>query len=67
MSLRGFHLIFITIAAIFCAGFGMWALLIEQADSGLGMTLFGGVALAAAAGLLFYGISFFRKAKNLLD
>ena len=67
MSLRGFHLIFITIAAIFCAGFGVWAIFMEQADSGLGMKLFGGVTLVAAVGLLFYGISFFRKAKNLLD
>ena len=66
MSLRGFHLIFISIAALFCAGFGVWALVIEE-RAGLGLQLAGGFTSAVAVALVFYAFSFSRKAKHLVE
>ena len=66
MSIKGFHLIFITIAALFCAGFGVWALFLDDQSSGLGTKLFGGATLAAACGLVVYGFYFRRKAKDII-
>ncbi|MGJ8696330.1 MAG: hypothetical protein ACSHYF_08420 [Verrucomicrobiaceae bacterium] len=66
MSLKGFHLIFISLAAIFCGGFGVWALFFDQGQSGTEVQVFGGVTLLAAVGLIFYGISFYRKSKNII-
>ncbi|MGC6426720.1 MAG: hypothetical protein ACON5H_06955 [Akkermansiaceae bacterium] len=64
MSLRGFHLIFITLASIACAAIGVWALFLE-ANSSQGLQIFGAVFLISAVALLFYARSFYRKAKNL--
>jgi hypothetical protein len=66
MSIKGFHLIFITIAALFCAGFGVWALFFDQQDSGIGTKVAGVVTLMASIGLIFYGIHFRRKSKNII-
>jgi hypothetical protein len=40
MSIKGFHLIFIAIASLFCAGFGVWALFLDEQSSGLGVKAF---------------------------
>ena len=66
MSIKGFHLIFISIAALFCAGFGVWALFLdEQAVAGSGTKVFGGVTLLASVGLIRYGFYFRRKSKDI--
>ena len=66
MSIKGFHLIFITVAALFCAGFGVWALFFDQQDSGMGTKIAGIVTLIASVGLVFYGIYFRRKSKDII-
>ncbi|MDB4353693.1 hypothetical protein N9Z02_00145 [Akkermansiaceae bacterium] len=66
MSIKGFHLIFICIAALFCIAFGLWALFIEQGESGKEVTFFGIFTLVAAMGLFAYAIRFYRKAKNII-
>jgi len=66
MSIKGFHLIFISIAALFFAGFGVWALFFDQQDSGMGTKIAGVVTLIASVGLVFYGIYFRRKSKNII-
>lgn len=58
MSLKGFHLFFITIATLLCAWVGVWGL------------RHGRVALAAlfiafGVALLVYGVSFWRKLREL--
>lgn len=65
MSIKGFHLIFITIAAIFCGAFGVWALFINSIDDGVLVKFFGGVTLLAAPALAIYGVLFSRKSKKL--
>jgi membrane protein implicated in regulation of membrane protease activity len=66
MSIKGFHLIFIAIAALFCAGFGVWALFFDEQDSGMGTKIAGVITLIASVGLVFYGIYFRRKSKNII-
>lgn len=66
MSIKGFHLIFITIAALFSAGFGVWALFFDTQSSGMGVKIFGGFTILAAFGLVAYGIYFYRKAKDII-
>lgn len=66
MSLRGFHLLFISIAALFCAGFGLWALILED-RSGLPLKVAGGVTCLLALVLVCYGVSFSRKAKRFVE
>ncbi len=66
MSIKGFHLIFIFVAALFCVGFGAWAIFIEDGASGKGVTILGYFTLAVSVGLALYGIYFFRKAKKIL-
>ncbi|MDG2399233.1 MAG: hypothetical protein P8M04_01550 [Akkermansiaceae bacterium] len=66
MSIKGFHLIFIAIAALFCAGFGVWALFFEEQSSGSGVKIFGGITLTASAVLIVYGFYFRRKSKDII-
>lgn len=66
MSIKGFHLIFITIAALFFAGFGVWALFFDQQDSGFTTKIAGVVTLIASVGLVFYGAYFRRKSKDII-
>ena len=66
MSIKGFHLIFIFVAALFSAGFGVWALFLDDQSSGLGTKVFGGVTLAAAVALVIYGFYFRRKSKDII-
>lgn len=66
MSIKGFHLIFITIAAIFCAGLGVWALFFDDQSSGSGTKVFGAVSLAASVVLVVYAFYFKRKSKDII-
>jgi len=66
MSIKGFHLIFIFIAALFCAGFGVWALFFDKMSNGDTVKIFGGGSLVAAVALMIYGIYFVRKTKTIV-
>ena len=67
MSIKGFHLIFISIAALFFAGFGAWAVFFESAkEAGAAVEAFGIVGFVASAILIVYGIRFYRKSKSII-
>lgn len=66
MSIKGFHLIFIAIAALFCGGFGVWALFIDEQDPGMGTKIAGVITLVVSVGLIVYGFYFRRKSKNII-
>ncbi|MDB4438196.1 hypothetical protein N9195_01255 [bacterium] len=66
MSIKGFHLIFIAIAALFCAGFGVWALFLDEQSMGSGVKVFGGITLVASVVLIVYGFYFRRKSKDII-
>lgn len=64
MSLKGFHIIFITIATLLCVFVVLWAFVL-QSSPGLGMKIFGGSCALAAVVLPIYGVSFYRKAQKI--
>ncbi len=63
MSLKGFHIFFITIAVLFCAGFSAWAFFGEGSQ---GMQIPGAVTAALGAVILIYGVWFVRKKAALI-
>ena len=65
MSLKGFHIVFVTFSTLLSIGFGVWAF--GQYTDGGSTTL---LAVAVAAGvfavvLIGYGIWFLRKLRNV--
>ena len=64
MSLKGFHILFITIATMLCVFVTLWAFVLERFPD-LGLQIFGGTCAVAAIILPIYGLRFYRKAKQL--
>ena len=64
MSIKGFHILFITIATLLCVFVVLWAFVI-QSTSSTGLKVFGGTCAVAAIILPLYGISFYRKAQKI--
>ena len=66
MSLKAFHLIFITAACALCFGCGVWGLKdYYSADGRLFDLLFGLGSLVAGGILILYERYFLRKLKNV--
>ncbi len=64
MSLKHFHIAFVTICTLFFAGLGAWCLLFEGLP-----TMFramGWLSLVCALGMLVYGIRFLKKIRTLV-
>ena len=64
MSLKVFHVFFITISVLLCLGFGAWCL---DSDYARGRTFYmiaGGVSFGLGIGLVVYEILFLRKFKD---
>lgn len=65
MSLKAFHLIFITAASLLCFGLGWW-MLRAYADSGMKADqTYGVTAIILGAALVVYEIVFIKKLKNV--
>ncbi|MBK1831697.1 hypothetical protein JIN77_13255 [Verrucomicrobiaceae bacterium R5-34] len=64
MSIKGFHILFITIATLLCVFVALWAFVLETSTS-LGLQVFGGSCALAAVVLPLYGVSFYRKAQKI--
>jgi len=58
MSLKAFHLIFVTLMTALCIGFSVWAFTGDH-------PLLGIAGVAAAILVVFYGFYFLRKLKNI--
>ena len=58
MSLRFFHIVFITLAAVLAAVVGVWAL------RGPSVPVYGVLCLAAALVLAAYGVWYVRKTRG---
>ena len=66
MSLKTFHLIFITASTVLAFGCGVWSLKNYSSADGRTSDLFYGIAaLAAGVGLIFYEGYFLKKTKNV--
>lgn len=65
MSLKAFHVIFVTVSTMLAVGVGIWALREYSARQESGTLLFGLASLAGAVGLLIYGRWFLKKLKGI--
>lgn len=66
MSLKRFHLVFITAAALLAFGFGWLALSDYRQGEGIADLLVGSLASVAGALLVGYEVWFFRKSRKLI-
>lgn len=65
MSLKGFHIIFITFSILLALGCGFWCLWVNMLENAPGYIAGAVASFAAAVGLFIYGIWFYRKMKRL--
>ena len=61
MSLKIFHIFFVTISVLLSIGFAVWCFM--QSASGFAIT--GALSIVAAALLVFYGYRFLKKIKRI--
>ena len=65
MSLKGFHIVFITFSTLLALGIGVWCIWVNLV-AGAPIYLAGAVfSFIAAIALIVYGIWFWRKMKRL--
>jgi hypothetical protein len=65
MSLKGFHILFITFATLLALAVGAWCIWVDLVE-GAPIYLTGAIcSFAAAVALVVYGVWFWRKMKRL--
>ena len=65
MSLKGFHIVFITVSMLLALGVGAWCLWVNS-NEGAPVFRIGAVcSFVAAEALMIYGVWFYRKMKRL--
>ncbi|MES2477038.1 MAG: hypothetical protein V4640_14735 [Verrucomicrobiota bacterium] len=64
MSLKGFHIVFVTVSTLLSVFLGLWAFLLAPEKSGV-TTIIGTVGVVAALALPVYGVCFYRKITRL--
>lgn len=65
MSLRAFHIVFVTVCTLLCVFFAVWAFAFAGNRTGA-ITVVGVVGAIGAIGMPVYGVYFYRKARKLL-
>lgn len=64
MSLKSFHIVFISLSIVVSIMFGIWCLTSETADAGRALTVAGWFSLALSIILMVYGWWFLQKIKK---
>lgn len=65
MSLKAFHIVFVAVSLLLCAGFGLWAFNEFRSDNEPGQLIAALFALFGCAALVVYGRWFLRKLKGV--
>ncbi|MEP6956177.1 MAG: hypothetical protein ABI883_05075 [Chthoniobacterales bacterium] len=65
MSLKGFHLVFISFSVLLAMVCGAWCLWINSLTAAPGYVLGAVLCFSSAIGLAIYGVWFFKKMKRL--
>ena len=65
MSLKGFHIVFITFSTLLALGSGVWCLWIDSVHGSPTFRIGAVCSFLIGAGLVAYGIWFWRKMKRL--
>ncbi len=65
MSLKGFHIVFITFSTLLALGCGLWCLQLHNFEGTSGYLFGAACSFIAALALVIYGFWFYRKMKRL--
>ena len=65
MSLKGFHIVFITFSTLLALGGGAWCLWVDSMHGSPAFRVGAIFAFVMAAALVIYGVWFWRKMKRL--
>lgn len=65
MSLKGFHIVFISFSFLLANGVGAWCLWVNAMEGAPVFRIGAIAAFCAAVGLLTYGVWFYKKMKRL--
>ncbi len=65
MSLKAFHIVFITFSTLLAFGCGIWCLWVNKMGGTTSYTIGAILSFAAAIALIIYGCWFWRKMKRL--
>lgn len=65
MSLKAFHILFVTASTLLSFGFGAWALHSYSTSQSLVDLVMGILAVVLGVGMIWYGKYFLKKLKNI--
>jgi hypothetical protein len=65
MSLKGFHIVFITVSTLLALGAGAWCLWVDSMHGTPSFRIGAICSFAAGLALICYGVYFYRKMKRL--
>jgi uncharacterized membrane protein len=65
MSLKNFHILFISVSVVLAAGFGVWSVYTHTQEPGRSWLVMGVLSLMVGAALVVYGVWFLQKIKRL--
>ena len=65
MSLKGFHILFITVSTLLAVGVGGWCLWVDSVEGTSAFRIGAICSFIAALALMVYGVWFYRKMKRL--
>lgn len=65
MSLKTFHIVFVTLSTLLSVGFGLWAVRQYRDDGSTGLLVVAVGSMAFAVVLICYGVWFLRKLRNI--
>jgi hypothetical protein len=60
MSLKGFHIVFVTVSTLLCVFLALWSFLLAPEPSGMATAL-GIIGIAGSVLMPAYGVYFYRK------
>ena len=64
MSLKAFHILFITISCVLAFAFGAWCMELQRVEGDGRYVVLGRVSFAVGAALIAYGVWFLRKLRR---
>ena len=65
MSLKAFHIVFVTASTLLCIGFSAWSVKQYFTSGRVSDLVYGIASLIAAVGLVIYGKYFLKKLKHI--
>ncbi len=65
MSLKAFHIVFVTVSSIFALGFGVWAIRQYNSSGEVSSLVVGILALVGAVSMVIYGRWFWKKLSGI--